>query len=185
MTTQATHAEFTRDDIYEALSNQRRRFVMHYLQQYGHTGSLGTIAEHVAAWENSIDLSAVGSGDRKNVYTSLQQFHLPKMEDIGLIIFDQRAGTIELSQAAADIDIYTELVGRHELPWSMYYLSLGGIGGSIVTGSTVGTIEFIDIDPLASAIFTVTSISVLAVIHTYYMHQDRIGENEKPPEVAQ
>ena len=67
----------------------------------------------------------------------------------------------------------------------MYYISLGGIGGSIVTGSTVGTIEFIDIDPLASAIFTVTSISVLAVIHTYYMHQDRIGESEKPPEVAQ
>jgi hypothetical protein len=67
----------------------------------------------------------------------------------------------------------------------MYYLSLGGIGGSIVTGSTVGTIEFIDIDPIASGIFTVTSISVLAVIHTYYMRQDRIGENEKPPEVAQ
>lgn len=184
MTTQTVRTEFTRDDIYEALSNKRRRFVMHYLQQYGHTGSLGTIAEHVAAWENNIDVSAIGSGDRKNVYTSLQQFHLPKMEDIGLIIFDQRAGTVELSQAAVEIDIYTELVGKHELPWSMYYLSLGGIGGSIITGSTVGAIEFVDIDPIAGGIFTITSICVLAVIHTYYMRQNQIGENEKPPEVV-
>lgn len=184
MIAETTHTEFTRDDIYEVLANKRRRFVIHYLQHCKSNAPLGEIAEHVAAWENEITVSEVGSDERKNVYTSLQQFHLPKMEDIGIVTLDERQGAVELSEPAAEIDVYTEVVGENELPWSMYYLSLGGLGGSIITGSTVGTVEYIDIDPLASAVFTITSVCVLAILHTYYMRQNQIGENETPPEIT-
>lgn len=184
MIAETTHTEFTRDDIYEVLANKRRRFVIHYLQHCKANAPLGEIAEHVAAWENEITISEVGSDERKNVYTSLQQFHLPKMEDLGIVTINERQGAVELSEPAAEIDVYTEVVGENELPWSMYYLSLGGLGGSVITGSTVGTVEYIDIDPIASAVFTITSVCVLAVFHTYYMRQNQIGENETPPEIT-
>lgn len=180
-----THTEPSRDDIYKALSNRRRRFILHYLQNFESKASLGNTADHVAAWENEISIAEVESDDRKNVYTSLQQFHLPKMEDLGLVEFDERAGAIELSETGKQIDVYMEVVGENELPWSIYYLGLGGLGGSIVTGSALNTIGRLPADPLSGAIFTITSISVLSIIHTYLMRQNRVGEDRIPPEISE
>lgn len=172
-----------RDDIYEVLSNRRRRFVIHYLQRNGPRAALGTLAEHVAAWENGIDVAAVGSDARKNVYTSLQQFHLPKMEDLNLVIFDQRAGEVELADDADDVDLYLEVVQGYDVPWSLYYLGVGGLTGAVTLGHALGLPVLAGVTDVAWAAFTVVAIATLALVHTYYTRGMRLGSEGSPPEV--
>jgi len=172
-----------RDDVYEVLSNRRRRFAIHYLQRNGSRAALGTIAEHVAAWENGIDVDAVGSAARKNVYTSLQQFHLPKMENLDLVHFDRRAGQVELTETAADVDLYLEVVEDHDGPWSLYYLVVGALTGGVILGHALDLPLLIGLSDLDLAMFTVIAITTMALIHTYYTRGMRLGTDGPPPEV--
>ena len=172
-----------RDDVYEVLSNRRRRFVIHYLQRNGPRAALGTLAEHVAAWENGIDIAAVGSAARKNVYTSLQQFHLPKMEKLDLVIFDQRDAEVELTEAAADVDLYLEVVGERDVPWSLYYLGVGGLAGGVMLGHALDLPLLAGLGDIDLAVFTVIAIATMALIHTYYTRRMRLGTDGQPPEV--
>lgn len=171
-----------RDDVYEVLSNRRRRFVIHYLRGNGPRATLGTLAEHVAAWENGIDVAAVGSAARKNVYTSLQQFHLPKMEDLNLVHFDRRAGEVELTEEADDVDVYLEVVEGHDVPWSLYYLGVGGLTGAVTLGHALGLPLLAGMTDVGCAVFTVTAIAAMALIHTYYTREMRLGTDGPPPE---
>jgi hypothetical protein len=171
-----------RDDVYEVLSNRRRRFTLHYLRGNGAQAALGTLAEHVAAWENGIDVAAVGSAARKNVYTSLQQFHLPKMEELNLVRFDRRAGEVELTDAADDVDVYMEVVEGHDHPWSHYYLGVGGLSGTVSLGHALDLPVLAGMTDVGCAVFTVTAITAMAAIHTYYTRGMRLGSEGPPPE---
>ncbi|WP_251343381.1 DUF7344 domain-containing protein [Haloplanus halophilus] len=172
-----------RDDVYEVLSNRRRRFVIHYLRGNGARAALGTLAEHVAAWENGIDVASVGSDARKNVYTSLQQFHLPKMEDLNLVDFDRRAGEVTLTDDAADVDVYLEVVEGHDVPWSLYYLGVGGLAATVTLGHALDLPILAGLTDAGCAVFTITAIAALALVHTYYTRKMRLGTDDAPPEI--
>lgn len=173
-----------RDDVYEVLRNRRRRFVIHYLRRTDSRVGLGTLAEHVAAWEDGIDVAAVGADARKNVYTSLQQFHLPKMEDLDLVVFDRRAGEVTLTDAADDIDVYLEVVDRYDAPWSLYYLGVGGTAGLVTLGHGLGVPVLAGMTDVMCGIFTITAVGVLALVHTYCTQAMRLGGEGPPPEAG-
>lgn len=175
----------SQDDVYEVLRNRRRRYVIHYLRGTDSRVALGTLAEHVAAWENDIDVTAVGADARKNVYTSLQQFHLPKMEELDLVVFDQRAGEVTLTDAADDIDVYLEVVDRYEAPWSLYYLAVGGMAGLVTLGHGLGVPVLAGMTDVMCGIFTITAVGVLALVHTYCTRTMRLGTEGPPPEAKQ
>jgi len=82
------------DRIFTILQNHRRRLVLEYLRDHDST-TQGDLARHVAAVENGIPESAVTSTQRKRVYVSLYQAHLPKLDDFGAISFDRDRGTVE------------------------------------------------------------------------------------------
>jgi hypothetical protein len=82
------------DQIFAILQNHRRRLVLAYLRAHDST-TQGDLARHVAAVENEIPESAVTSTQRKRVYVSLYQAHLPKLDDFGAISFDRDRGTVE------------------------------------------------------------------------------------------
>lgn len=173
----------SRDDVFDVLSNRRRRYMLHYLQQNGEVASLGEVAEKVAAWENGTAVEDVTSDQRKRVYTSLQQFHLPKMDEHGVVEFDRRAGAIELSEAAGDVDIYLEVIDEYDVPWSYYYLGLTAVGTLLVGLSILG------IEPLASIpegswiAFLLVTFGVSAVVHTVVSRGMRLGTDGPPPDV--
>lgn len=77
--------ELSKGEIFEILQNERRRYVLQYFRQYEGPVSLGELANHVAAWEYRTSLEDVTSEQRKRVYTTLQQTHLGRMEDAGII----------------------------------------------------------------------------------------------------
>jgi hypothetical protein len=175
----------SRDDIYEVLSNQRRRFVLHHLRQNGDRETLGTLAEQIAAWEDGVAVDRVTSNHRKNVYTSLQQFHLPKMDERGVVEFDSRAGEVELTDDAEDVDVYLEVVRAHDVPWSLYYFAAGLMSALVVAGHAVGLPLLAGLTELECALFTATAIGTMALAHTYYTKTMRLGRDGPPPEVQE
>lgn len=172
-----------RDDVYEALSNRRRRYVLHYLRSNGARAALGTLAEHVAAWEKGVALARVTSDARKNVYSSLQQFHLPKMEEMNLVRFDRRAGEVELTDAAREVDFYLEVVGDRDVPWSVYYLGVGCLSAGLLLGRALDLPILDGVTDIGFAVFTITAIGAMALIHTYYTRRMHLGTGGPPPGV--
>lgn len=83
------------DQIFEILKNPRRRYVLRYVEATDKPASLSDLAEEVAAYENDKTIQQITSQERKRVYVGLYQVHLPKMDDRGVIEFDQPRGTIE------------------------------------------------------------------------------------------
>jgi len=82
------------DQTFTLLQNRRRRLVLEYLREREST-TQSALARHVAAVENGIPEDAVTSTQRKRVYVSLYQAHLPKLDDFGAISFDRDRGTVE------------------------------------------------------------------------------------------
>lgn len=177
-------ASLSRDETFEILSNHRRRYALHHLNQNETGVDIGELAEHVAAWENDIDVSAVTSTQRKRAYTSLQQFHLPKMDEKGVVDFDERAGTAELTPVADDFDVYLEVVDGRDVPWSVYYLALASVNVALVLAAFAGVYPLTVVSAGGWAVFAATTFLISALIHAYVSRTEmRLGRDETPPEV--
>jgi hypothetical protein len=174
----------SRDETFEMLSNRRRRFIIHYLQDRAEPVSLSDLAEQVAAWENDVDIARISASERKTVYTSLQQFHLPKMDETGVVEFDQRAGEVTLTDAARGLDLYLEVVDRYDIPWSFYYLGFSAVGTVLVALSWLQVPPF-DVIPYAGwTVFLLASLFVSSLSHYVLTRRMRLGQGESPPEVT-
>ncbi|MEF8799479.1 MAG: hypothetical protein V5A56_00365 [Halolamina sp.] len=87
-----------KNEIFTILKNPRRRETLKYLEHNGGEADLSDLAERLAARENDIDIKALSSKQRKRLYISLYQVHLPKMDDLNVLEFDKHRGTIELTE---------------------------------------------------------------------------------------
>jgi hypothetical protein len=95
------------DRIFTILQNHRRRLILEYLRDHDST-TQGDLARHVAAVENDIPESAVTSTQRKRVYVSLYQAHLPKLDEFGAVDFDRDRGTVERTPQTDDLLWYLD-----------------------------------------------------------------------------
>ena len=123
------------DLIFEILKNSRRREVLHYLRdgEPGERVSLGELAEHVAAIENDTTTDALTSSQRKRVYVGLYQCHLPKMDDMGVVDFNQDRGHVELAAAADDLTEYLDRPATGDsVDWYRYYGAISVVGVAIL-----------------------------------------------------
>jgi len=93
---------------FEILKNRRRRLILKYLEDEDDPTPLGELAEHIAAIENDIDVRQLNSQQRKRVYIGLYQCHLPKMDDAGIIEYNQTRGIVELNDSATPLYEYFE-----------------------------------------------------------------------------
>jgi hypothetical protein len=98
------------DAVYRLLSNGRRRAVIAAVAALDPEAetALGDLAQRIAAIEHDVPVARVGSGQRKSVYVSLLQCHLPKLDDAGVVDWDRRSGAVargkEIDELAALID---------------------------------------------------------------------------------
>jgi hypothetical protein len=118
----------SRDEVFDILSNQRRRHALHFLKQRnGDATELRELSAQVAAWENGKAIEQVTSDERRRVYTSLQQFHLPKLDRSEIVAYDNQRGRVELADEATDLDVYLDVVEGSDVPWSQYYLGFSAL----------------------------------------------------------
>ncbi|MFW6382633.1 MAG: DUF7344 domain-containing protein [Haloferacaceae archaeon] len=177
--------EISEDDLFDVLANQRRRFAVHLLKREAEDAiAIGEMAEQIAAWENGIDTAEITSSERKRVYTALQQSHLPKMDEAGVVEFNKARGVVEATPALTDVDVYLDVVEGREIPWSEYYLGLSGVAAALVAAVWMGVWPFTLLPDLAWTLAIVVAFAFSAVAHKYYTTQMKVGHGAEPPEVG-
>jgi hypothetical protein len=209
--TSGSREELTRDEIFDVLSNSRRRYALHHLRRRAneHDGNgigiangrwsgngtgagngngrevaLSDLAEQVAAWETGRTVEDLSAAERKRVYTSLQQFHLPRLDEQGIVEYDHRAGVVSLGTAMADVDVYLDVVPRKDIPWSLYYLGLSAVSVVLVGGVALGVPPFDLLGPSVWGVFLATTLLVSSLVHFYDTRRMKLGASDVPPEAG-
>lgn len=152
-----------REELLEAVNNRRRRYTLHYLQRYTESEAvdLSDISRQVAAWERGVSPDVISYSERKNVHTSLYQFHAPKLEDFGLVEYDKRSSTIRLTEYGRHLTLSLEIRdATPRIPW--YLLVPSGISVVIVTGAlldapVIGSVPGLAWAALITVMFVLTS----------------------------
>lgn len=176
--------ELSKDEIFFALSNHRRRYVLHYLKQVDdELVELSELSEHVAAWDNGIPVGETTSTQRKRAYVSLRQTHLPKMNELGIIDFDTIRGTTQLAARAEDLEFYLEVNEKDELPWSGLYFGLGTLM-SLLTGAIwLGIPPFTVFPTIPFMMSMALLFTLVALAHVFQSERMRIGNDRAPPPI--
>ena len=170
-----------RDELFHILRNQRRRFALHHLKHEAESVDVGDLATQVAAWENEVSVEEVTSKQRRRVYNALQQTHVPELEDTGVVEVERRE--VELTDRADELDIYLEVVPGADIPWSEYYLALGGVSLAVLVAVGLGVGPFAALSGVGVGIFAVVAFLVSALANHYYQHESLLGGHERPPEL--
>lgn len=187
-----SHANsLTEEEIFEVLSNQRRRYVLHYLEhRESDVATLSDLAEQVAAWEYDKPVAGLTSAERKRVKNALHQFHLPKMDDCGFLEYDRSRGMVALTEAAADLEVYVEVVPTKDIPWGPYYVALTALHVPVVLGHWFAVQPIRAVPLSAVLLFFLVAVSVSGLVHTYLSYSRmRLGTGDpgpdREPEVAE
>jgi len=182
---QDTSPSVTRTDIYEMLGNQRRRYALHYIERRGpETVDLRALSDQVAAWENEKSRAELTAAERKRVRTALHQFHLPKLDEAGLVEYDADRQAVALTDEAADLRVYLDVVPGRDVPWGVLYLCIAGVCGLVLAAVWLGVGPVAGVADRSLDLFFLVSVGVTATVHTYYSTRMRLGRGEQPPEVS-
>ena len=170
-------------EIYQTLSNRRRRHALHYLRQIEDPVDLRELSEQIAAWENGKECGSVTPPERKRVYTSLHQTHLPTMDRLQVIEYDKNRGTISPGEHMEEFDVYIDVVPRNDIPWNQFYLGVGATLSALVIVGWLDIPPFGGIDGFAYAGLSVLSISLLSLYHVLTDTRTKIGGTSSPSEI--
>ena len=177
--------DISEDELYTVLANQRRRFAVHLLKRESDSAvEIGEMAEQIAAWENEVDVAEITGSDRKRVYTALQQSHLPKMDDAGVVEFNKNRGVVRPTPALENVDLYMDVVEGKEISWSTYYLGLSGVAAALTGAVWLGAWPFALLPEMAWTVAIVVAFAFSAITHKYYTAEMKVGEPDEPPELT-
>lgn len=100
----------SKDVVFALLRNPRRRAVLRYLLAHPDRDrfQMRTVAEEVAAWEYDTTVPHLTYEQRQRVYISLYQTNLPKLDEHGVITYNQNRGTIERTPLLAVFEPFLE-----------------------------------------------------------------------------
>lgn len=157
----------TRDDVHHLLSNRRRRDVLRYLETVDSSTTVGDLAVHIAADENEIPIPEVTSEQRKRVYISLYQAHLPKLDAEGVIDYDRDRGRIELAGEADELVEYLDDGSQASDNWSSYYLALACLTLGVVGLMWLGVAPIATVPGTGFAAVVGLLLLGLSVVHRY------------------
>ncbi|RBI60821.1 hypothetical protein DMJ13_16795 [halophilic archaeon] len=137
------------------------------------------IAEQVAAWENGTTVARLSSDERQRVYIPLYQSHLPKLDEEGVVNYDQNRGTVERTELANQFDKYLDisegvdavtddkLEDEHDRPWALYYLGISAFGTLLLGGVAVGLPFVGTLSAIAVGGFVVAAFTLVTLAQTF------------------
>ena len=143
-------------EIFHILGNDRRRAIVQILEN--NDGSIGVseVASEIAEQES--DSNPVPNNLYKSVYVSLQQTHLPHLEEEGVIEYDSDAKRIRSGPQFDDVRTYVDEEYAETILW--FHLGLSMVGLAFVALEGVGVPGIARIDPLFVAVFVLLDIAV-------------------------
>ncbi|SFG34836.1 hypothetical protein SAMN04488063_1762 [Halopelagius inordinatus] len=132
-------------EIHDVLRNDRRRLVIERLREESGEESVADLAELIASIESGE--SPPPRNVRQSVYVSLHQTHLPKLDDLGIVTYDDDEKRVAIAEGAEEVAVYMEVVPKYGISWAEYYLGLGVLGLLSVLGNGVGVPTLSALDP--------------------------------------
>jgi DNA-binding transcriptional ArsR family regulator len=161
--------QLTKDTVFSVLSNQRRRRVLRCLRDEPDGSNIRELSRRIAAWENEVPVDEVTYKQRKRVYTSLHQTHLPKLADAHVIDYDRDRGTVALTDHAATLDDFLTASDAPSVPWPRIYLAVATAGVVATLLATAGLLPP-GVPDVAVAGAIAFAVAVVAGIHSYTLH---------------
>lgn len=171
----------TQNRVFDLLSNARRRFVLHYLSRQDGPVELRQLADEVARWETGSE--SLSRQERKRVYVSLYQSHIPRLVDAGIVEFDSESGLVRLVDNVAEINRYID-GGERERSWPVYYLAAAVLGGGLYLLAALDLITVVD--DVVIGLVTVVALIVISIAHVVVVRRRRrvidfdVEEREPP-----
>lgn len=172
----------SKGEIFDVLQNQRRRYVLEYLKRYDEPVELSELAMQVAAWEYQTPVEDVTNEQKKRVYTTLQQTHLDRMEEAGIVDYDADENVITRTPYTDELTVYLEIVPGSEFPWREFYLSLGSISCAIVAALWTGLYPLTLLSGLEWATVIAATFTAAAAYHVYSGADMQLGDDEYVPD---
>lgn len=145
-------------EVHDILRNERRRRVLEYLIQSVGKVSLRQLAEEIAAEETG--RSPPPKQARWSVYNSLNQTHLPMLDDRDIIDYDRDRKTIELRPEVRRLNTYLKSQSIQGLSWMEYYRALCTLAMTVVVASQLDIPVLSDMDMLIWGTFVLGFIAV-------------------------
>lgn len=96
------------DDLFDVLSHQHRRFILHALRTAEMPVPVGELATELVAWEVQRPVSDRSGDDRDAIEVSLVHTHLPKMADAGLIKYNVTGQIVTLADRSDEIQTHLQ-----------------------------------------------------------------------------
>ncbi|MBX0294032.1 DUF7344 domain-containing protein [Haloarcula nitratireducens] len=164
----STAAPLTDSELFDILKNERRRATLSLLFASDEASvSVSSVSEHVAARENDTTVDSLGEQQRKRVYVSLYQCHLPKMDGLGIVEFDRETGTVALGPNSTVLSGYLDGEANTGRAWYRYYAAVAAMGAvGVLVNQIAGQI-------LAAELLTGGVLLALAACATAHWYQER------------
>ncbi|WP_265107842.1 DUF7344 domain-containing protein [Halosolutus halophilus] len=153
-----TDSELTQAELFDVFSNARRRRTVQYLKRNGGSCDLAPLVEQVAAWENETAPEDVTRTQRRRVYISLYQTHLPMLEDHAIVDWNPDDHTIDLLPSEELFEPYLDRRLEDQRSWHRIYASVTTLG---VVGLAV---SWLSIGPISTAIAPVVALVLCVVV---------------------
>jgi len=164
------------DTVFEVLSNSRRRFILSMVRKRDKPVPLSTLSAGVGAHEAGINREEVQAAERKRVYVSLYQSHIPKLETAGFVKYDPDARTVEGTRLARKVDDYLGVV-EPAVRWQRLTGGMSAVSVTLLAGTAL------DIPALSpSLLLSVVIPALLSVTVAQYLDQRR-RRRARPPEL--
>lgn len=169
----------SRDQAFDILSNRRRRYALHYLSSEGEGVTLQDLAVRIAAWENEVQPDELTKKQRKRVYVSLYQTHIPKLEEAGIVEYEDETGLITLTNRADDVTTYLRADRDLSDRWYRYYLTLVIVSTIVFTASVLDLPVFEAFSPTLVGLAIILSFGALTVAYFLLYYRDGLDSLEE------
>ncbi|WP_178917091.1 hypothetical protein [Natronomonas gomsonensis] len=158
-------------EIHDVLRNGRRRLAIRSLREGEGEMNVRELSEEVAARETGEDPPP--RDKRQSVYVSLHQTHLPKLDDLGIVDYDNDSKRVALRDRVREIEVYMEVVPQYGLSWGEFYFGLGLLGLLTTIAVLVGVPAISEVGmTVVSGVFFVGLMAASA--YHVYSQQDRV-----------
>lgn len=123
-------------DIHDILSNERRQRTLEMLEKANAEMTVRDLSERIAALESGENPPP--RNIRQSAYVSLLQTHLPKLDDLNIVHYDNGRKTVKLSSTANQVSTFMGDESGSATSMDPYYLLLSIIGLAMVAISWAG-----------------------------------------------
>lgn len=175
--------ELTQDSVFDILSNPRRRYILYHLQEADGAVELGDLSTEIAAWENDVEPDELTAQQRKRVYVSLYQTHVPKMADTDVIEYDQEESTVQLSAGWPTVRQSLGVDESEARNWELYYLGLSIVSALLIAATVLDVGIFQSVSAVTVGVVVTLSFGTLTLAHLFYRrlrHRNQISEWFRP-----